>query len=56
MAGSQIASICKNAAMIAISEMIHQPEKKSSEKLLIHAKHFQAAFRQAQEKEGSSEC
>ncbi len=56
MAGSQIASICRNAAMIAISEIIHQPEKRSSERLLIDARHFQTAFRQAQEKEGASEC
>jgi transitional endoplasmic reticulum ATPase len=56
MVGSQIASICRSAAMMAIAEAIHRPEKWASEKLLVGAEHFQAAIRQVQEKEGSSAC
>jgi transitional endoplasmic reticulum ATPase len=56
MVGSQIASICRSAAMMAIAETIHRPEKKSSVKLFIGSAHFKAAIRQAQEKEGSFTC
>jgi transitional endoplasmic reticulum ATPase len=56
MVGSQIASVCRSAAMMAIAETIHRPEKKSSAKLLVVAKHFQAAIRQMQDKEGPSPC
>jgi len=56
MVGSQIASICRSAAMMAIAETIHRPEKKSSVKLFIGSAHFKAVIRQAQEKEGSSAC
>lgn len=56
MVGSQIASICRSAAMMAIAETIHRPEKKSSTKLLIVSGHFRAAIEQVQGKEGSSAC
>ena len=56
MVGSQIASICRSAAMIAIAETIHRSEKKSSAKLLIGLGHFKAAIRQMQEKEDSTPC
>jgi transitional endoplasmic reticulum ATPase len=54
MVGSQIASICRSAAMMAIAEVIHRPEKKSSAKLIIGMTHFKAAIRQVQGKEESS--
>ncbi len=56
MVGSQIASICRNAAMAAIAEMIHRPEKRFSKKLAVSARHFEAALRQVREKEESSAC
>jgi transitional endoplasmic reticulum ATPase len=40
MVGSQIAFICKNAAMMAISELIDSPEEKPPTELLIAARHF----------------
>ncbi len=52
MVGSQIASICRSAAMMAIAELIHRPEKKSSVKLLIGSIHFKEAIRQVQGKGG----
>jgi transitional endoplasmic reticulum ATPase len=51
MAGSQIASICRNAAMAAISEAIQSPKKKAPHSFLIKSKHFQEAVRKAQMKE-----
>jgi transitional endoplasmic reticulum ATPase len=45
MVGSQIASICRNAALMAVKEMIHLPEKESSSKLLIRSTHFKEAIR-----------
>ncbi len=56
MVGSQIASVCRSSAMMAIAEVIHQPKKSSSEKLSVGAKHFRAAIRQVQKKEGTSAC
>lgn len=56
MVGSQIASVCRSAAMIAIAETIHRPEKKSAAKFLIVSAHFKAAIEQARGKEGSSTC
>jgi transitional endoplasmic reticulum ATPase len=56
MVGSQIASICRSAAMIAIAEAIHRPEKGASVRLLMGPTHFKAAIEQVQEKEGSSAC
>jgi transitional endoplasmic reticulum ATPase len=56
MVGSQIASVCRSAAMIAIAEAIHGTEKKSPVKLLIGSTHFKSAIRQVKEKEESSGC
>lgn len=56
MVGSQIASICRSAAMIAIAEAIRGPEEKSSVKLRIGWVHFEAAIKQVQEKGGLSGC
>jgi transitional endoplasmic reticulum ATPase len=54
MVGSEIASVCRSAAMIAIAEAIREAEKKVSMKLLINAHHFKSAIRQLKEKEESS--
>jgi transitional endoplasmic reticulum ATPase len=56
MVGSQIASVCRSAAMIAIAEAIHGTEKKSPVKLTIGSTHFKSAIRQVKEKEESSGC
>ena len=56
MVGSQIASICRSAAMMAIMETIRRPEKKSLAKLLIGSAHFKAAIGQVQGKEESTAC
>ena len=56
MVGSQIASICRSAAMIAIAETIRGTEKKVPVKLLIGSAHFKSAIKQVKEKEGSSAC
>src|SRR5512139_707391 len=53
MAGSQIASICRNAAMMAITERIHRPEKKSSSRLVILSGHFKEAVRGIRTSEGN---
>ena len=56
MSGAQIAFICKNATMMAISELIDDPEKKPATELLIAARHFRKAVTAIQKKEGSSAC
>jgi len=56
MAGSQIASICRNAAMMAITERIHRPEKKSSSRLVILSGHFKEAVRAIRTSEGNARC
>jgi transitional endoplasmic reticulum ATPase len=56
MVGSQIASVCRSAAMVAIAETIHGAEKRSPVKLLIGSTHFKSAIGQVKEKEGSSAC
>ncbi len=53
MVGSQIASICRNAALMAVKEMIHLPEKKSSSSLLIRSAHFKEAIRSVRTSEGN---
>jgi transitional endoplasmic reticulum ATPase len=54
MAGSQIASICKGATMIAISEIIAAHMKKSAPKLLITARHFNEAVSRMRKGDGRS--
>ena len=56
MVGSHIASISKRATMLAIAELINDPEKNKSRKLLVAASHFNAALKEIQEKEGFSSC
>ena len=56
MVGSEIASICRSAAMVAIAETIHGAEKRSPVKLMIGSTHFKSAIGQVKEKEGSSAC
>jgi transitional endoplasmic reticulum ATPase len=56
LVGSHIASIAKRATMLAIAELINDPQKSKSRKLLITASHFNAALKEVQEKEGSSSC
>jgi len=56
MVGSQIASICRSAAMMAIAEAIRGPEEKSSVRLRIGRAHFEAAIKQVQENGGPSGC
>lgn len=57
MVGSDIAFICKNAAIMAISELIDSPpEKKASANLLIAGRHFREAIRTLQKAEESSAC
>jgi transitional endoplasmic reticulum ATPase len=46
MAGSQIASICRNAAMRAITEVIHSSKKKAPHQFLITTRHFQEAIQE----------
>jgi transitional endoplasmic reticulum ATPase len=54
MMGSQIASICRNAALMAVKEMIHLPEKKSASSLLIRSMHFKEAIRSVRTSEGNA--
>ncbi|HYB19879.1 MAG TPA: CDC48 family AAA ATPase [Thermodesulfobacteriota bacterium] len=48
MMGSQIAFICRSAAMIAIAESIHTTQQRPATELLIRAVHFQEAIQRAQ--------
>jgi transitional endoplasmic reticulum ATPase len=54
MVGSQIASICRSAALMAVKEMIQLPEKKSSARLLIRSTHFKDAIRSIRISEGNA--
>lgn len=54
MVGSQIASICRNAALMAVKETIQHPKKKSVSKLLIRSTHFKEAIRNIQTSEGNA--
>jgi transitional endoplasmic reticulum ATPase len=56
MAGSHIAFITQRATMLAIAELINDPEKDKSRKLLVAPSHFNAALREIQGKEGFSPC
>jgi transitional endoplasmic reticulum ATPase len=56
MTGSHIAFITQRATMLAIAELINDPEKSKSEKLSVAASHFNAALKEIQEKEGFSSC
>ena len=56
MVGSQIASVCRNATMIAISEIVQKGERKPSSKLSIQAAHFKEAIQRLRSKERDSRC
>jgi transitional endoplasmic reticulum ATPase len=56
MVGSQIAFICRSAAMMAIAELIKSPQKKASTELVISARHFREAIARARKKGESSAC
>jgi transitional endoplasmic reticulum ATPase len=56
LAGSQIAFICRSAAMIAIAECIDNPEKGQPPKLSVRAAHFREAIDLVRSKEGASSC
>ena len=56
MVGSQIAFICNNAAMMAISELIDSPEEKPPKELLIAARHFIEAANTLQKKKEFPTC
>ncbi len=56
MAGSQLASICRNATLLAITETIQAPPKKSSRRFLVRAAHFKEAIRSVQTKQGGILC
>ncbi len=51
MVGSQIASICRSATMMAISESIQSSREKPSPELLIAARHFKEAIKSMQKEE-----
>jgi transitional endoplasmic reticulum ATPase len=56
MAGSHIAFVAQRATMLAIAELINDPQKSGSKELLVAACHFNAALKEIQEKEGFSSC
>ena len=56
MVGSHIAFITKRATMLAIAELINDPQKSRSKELLVTASHFDSALKEVQEKEGFSSC
>ena len=56
MVGSQLASICRGAALKAITGMIRGPQKKSPPGLMILAEHFREAIRSVRAKEGGAPC
>jgi len=56
MTGSQIASICRSATMIAISELIRASEKEPASNLLIHGVHFKEAIRRLRKQEETPAC
>jgi SpoVK/Ycf46/Vps4 family AAA+-type ATPase len=56
MVASQIAFVCRTAAMQAISELIHAPERGRAEKFSMSAAHFREAIRIVREREGKSSC
>jgi transitional endoplasmic reticulum ATPase len=56
MAGSHIAFIAQRATMLAIAELINDPQKDKSSKLWVAPSHFDAALKEIQGKEGFSPC
>jgi transitional endoplasmic reticulum ATPase len=56
MVGSEIAFICRSAALMAIAESIHASQDRPAVPLLIGAAHFHAAIKRAQKRGESCEC
>ncbi len=56
MVGSEIASICRNAAMIAIAELINDPMKRESGEVQIGAMVFGKAVERVRAAAGASGC
>jgi len=56
MAGSQIAFVCRNAVMTAITEFVSRREPQSADQFLVKASHFREAIALAQKKDGASKC
>jgi transitional endoplasmic reticulum ATPase len=56
MVGSQIAFICKSAAMMAISELIDSRDNTAPAELSIAARHFREAIKTIHKKEESAAC
>lgn len=52
MVGSDIASICKRAAMLAIADLIHSSREESAEKLSVSVAYFRAAAGEVRKKNG----
>jgi len=50
MVGSDIASICRKATMLAIAQLVQVSEGKNAEKLSVSAVHFRAALNEARKK------
>jgi len=56
MVGSQIAFVCRNAAMMAIAELISSGRASRAYEVRITAGHFKAAMETLQKKEESASC
>lgn len=56
MVASQIAFVCRTAAMLAISELVNGEERGRSETFSMNAGHLHEAIRMVREREGDSEC
>ena len=56
MVGSEIASICRNVALMAVAEMINDPLKAQSDELRIGPSLFREAIKRVRTKEGVSVC
>jgi transitional endoplasmic reticulum ATPase len=51
MSGSQIAQVCRAAALAAITEIVKGPEEARSRKLSLRASHFHRAIEEGRKKE-----
>ncbi len=56
MVASEIAFVCRTAAMLAISELVQKPGEKREDAFSMNAGHFQDAVRAVREREGASGC
>jgi SpoVK/Ycf46/Vps4 family AAA+-type ATPase len=51
MSGSQIAQVCRAAALAAITEIVKGPEEARSRKLCLQVSHFHRAIEEGRKKE-----